>query len=415
MSAKPSRRSFLRRSLAAGLAAPYMLSANARGASDRVQVGHVGVGGMGGGHLRRMVARPDATPAAVCDVDKSRCYNAHRVAGQQAAMFHDYRKLLDRKDIDAVVCATPDHWHPLVTVHACEAGKDVYCEKPLSVTIVEGQEMVRAARRYARVVQLGTQWRSMAGRHVAQFVRNGHCGRVREVRCWHYPNPSHPLAGLTEPPAALDWDFWLGPLPWMPYHPRRAHVHFRWLLCSGGGNIRDRGAHILGIVSWAMNVDRAGPVSVEATGIAKPGLYDNPITMSATWQFKDPDWTLHWDQPGEPKGGSYGAHFVGDADTLAFWDNFRTERKALVEPGPGEIALYRSTNHMGNFLECVRTRRRPVMDVAIGHRVTSLCILGNLAYRLGRKLRWNPQTERFVGDDEANRLLHYAYRAPWRL
>lgn len=419
MSRSVSRRAFLR-TAGAALATPYMLTSNALGAegrpaSDRVRVGHIGVGGMGGGHLRRMVQRPDGTPVAVCDVDRLRCERAYQVTGQKAEMFHDFRDLLDRQDIDAVVVATPDHWHPLITIHACEAGKDVYCEKPLSVTVAEGRAMVEAARRYSRVVQMGTQWRSMAGRNVAQYIRNGRCGRVRQVRCWHYPNPYHPAANPVPVPDTLDWNLWLGPLPWMPYHPRRCYGTFRWFLWSGGGNIRDRGAHIMGIVSWAMNVDHTGPVSVEATGQARPGLYDNPITMSVTYEFKDPDWTLHWDQPGEPKGGQYGAWFVGDKDTLAFWDNFNTEPKAIFEPKPNEVALERSNNHMGNFLECVRTRRRPIMDVEIGHRVTTLCNLGNIAYRLGRKVRWDAAKERFIGDEQANRLLDYPYRAPWRL
>jgi predicted dehydrogenase len=291
----------------------------------------------------------------------------------------------------------------------------VYCEKPLSVTVREGQAMVRTARRYARVVQMGTQWRSMAGRHVAQFVRNGHCGRVREVRCWHSPNPWAAHTPPAEPPKTLDWDLWLGPARWIPFHPGLCPGNFRWVLWSGGGNLRDRGAHIFSIVSWAMNVDHTGPVSVEATGTPRPGLYDNPVTMGARWEFQNPDWTLRWDQPGEPHGGEYGAHFLGDRDTVSFWDSFHTEPKVMVEPRPGEIALERSTNHMTNFLDCVRSRQRPIMDVAIGHRVTTLCNLGNIAYQLGRKLRWDTQAERFVGDEQADRLLDYPYRPPWRL
>ena len=419
-----SRRRFLvdaARGIGAGLLGPYVLTSDALGgqggppASDRVLTGHIGVGGRGGGLLRHVVRLPEATPVAVCDIDQQRLGRAKQAAGGNARTCHDFRELLDAADFDAVVVGSPDHWHPLHTLHACQAGKDVYCEKPLSVTVIEGQRVVQAARRHGRVVQLGTQWRSMAGRHVAQYVRNGYCGRVREVRCWHYPNPSHPPAAAQQPPKTLDWDRWLGPLPWMPYHPRRCHGTFRWFLWSGGGNIRDRGVHIIGVVSWAMAVDRTGPVSVEASGTRHPGLYDNPVTMSATWHFKNPDWTLHWDQPGQPKGGQYGAVFVGDRDTLAFWDNFATERKALFEPTSGELALEHSRDHMGNFLDCVRTRRRPIMDAAIGHRVTTICNLGNLAYRLGRKLRWDPVAERFLGDDEANRLLHYPYREPWTL
>ena len=414
---RPSRRDFL----ASTLAAPYFLTSGALGAegkvvaSDRIRVGHIGVGGMGSGHLSGVYNNPAASPVAVCDIDEGHCANAVNATRDTAKPYHDFRELLDRQDIDAVVVASPDHWHPLHTIHACQAGKDVYCEKPLSVTIVEGQAIVRTARRFGRVVQMGAQWRSMAGRHVAQYIRNGYCGVVREVRCWHYPNPTHPPQPPRPVPSGLDYDLWLGPLPYFPYHPACCHGNFRWLMRSGGGNIRDRGAHIFGVVAWAMNVDHTGPVSIEATGTPDPGLYDNPITMSVTYEFKNPDWTLHWDQPGEPKGGEYGAYYIGDKDTLSSWDNFATEQKALFEPKANEVALYRSDNHMGNFLQCVRTRRPPVMDVAIAHRVTSLCNLGNIAYRLGRKLRWDSVKEEFIGDEDANRLLHYPYREPWRL
>jgi predicted dehydrogenase len=384
--------------------------------SDRLLMGHIGVGGMGGGHLGAMVNRTDASVVAVCDVDQDRLASARHAARDQAEAFTDYRRLLDRKDIDAVVVASPDHWHPLMTIHACEAGKDVYCEKPLSVTVLEGQTMVQAARRYARVVQLGTQWRSSAiGRCTAQYVRNGYCGRVREVRCWHYPNPTTDFSGDSDPPKGLDWDMWLGPMPWVQYNPKRHPANFRWFLDNGGGNIRDRGAHIFSLVSWAMDADRTGPVSIEATGVAPQGLWDNPVTMSATWEFKDPDWTLHWDQPGEPHGGEYGAIFIGDKDTVCFHDSIAGEQKVMFEPKPGEIALERSDSHMDDFLACVRSRKRPVMDVEIGHRVTSLCNLGNVAYRLRRKLQWDAPKEQFIGDDAANRWLSYVYRKPWHL
>ncbi|MBM4031676.1 MAG: Gfo/Idh/MocA family oxidoreductase [Planctomycetes bacterium] len=410
--------------LGAALAAPYFLASGALGAegkppaSDRIRVGHIGVGGMGGGHLHGIYNNPAAVPVAVCDIDAGRLANAVKATRDTAKPHHDFRELLDRQDIDAVFVASPDHWHPLHTIHACQAGKDVYCEKPLSVTIREGQAMVAAARRFGRVVQMGTQWRSTGpGRGACNYARFGHCGTIREVRCWHYPNPTHPPAPPQPVPAGLDYDAWLGPLPWMPYHPGRTHGNFRWLMCSGGGNIRDRGAHIMGLVAWPMGVDHTGPVSIEATGDRPDGLFDNPVRMSVTYEFKNPDWTLHWDQPGEPKGGEYGAVFIGDKDTVAFWDNIGSEPKAmaLALPIPGQPSLEVSHDHRSNFLECVRTRRRPIMDVEIGHRATSLCNLGNIAWRLARKLAWDPANEQFLGDDEANRLLHYPYREPWRL
>jgi len=430
MSQVVSRRGFLK-GVGAGAAAPYFLTSLALGgpekepASDRIAVGHIGVGGMGGGHLRGTHASREAQALAVCDIDKGRLAKAVEVTDGKAYAYHDFRKLLEREDLDAVVIASPDHWHALHTIHACYAGKDAYVQKPMCVTVREGQAMIAAAGRFGRIVQVGSQGRSQTGgRYSAQYVRNGYCGTVREVFCWHYPNPSHPPSPPQPVPADLDYDFWLGPLPYFPYHPARTHGSFRWLMCSGGGNIRDRGAHIFGIVCWTMNVDATGPVTVEATGDRPDGLYDIPTTMSVTYEFKNPDWTLHWDQPGEARclGGefkppAYGVAFVGDKDTLVVGncDGVRADKKVFFEPGANEVQLYKSNDHLGNFFDCVRSRKRPIVDVGAGQRITSLCALGNIAYRIGRKLRYDPVKEEFIGDDEANRQLHYPYREPWAL
>jgi len=430
MKTSMSRRGFLK---AVGLSAsaPYFLTSTALGgpdkepASERILVGHIGVGGMGGGHLRGTHASKVASSVAVCDIDKERLSRAESATEGKATPYSDFRKLLERQDIDAVIVASPDHWHALHVIHACCAGKDAYVEKPMCVTIREGQAMVAAARRHARVVQMGSQGRSQAGgRYSAQYVRNGYCGKIHDAFCWHYPNPSRPPAPPEPVPPALDYDFWLGPLPYFPYHPAHTHGSFRWLMCSGGGNIRDRGAHIFGIVCWTMNIDETGPVAIEAAGDRPDGLYDIPVTMSVTYQFKDPDWTLHWDQPGEPqslpndpKPMAYGVRFVGDKDTLVVGhcDGVRADKKVVFEAGAGEVELYKSHDHRGNFFDCVKSRKRSIVDVAIGHRITSLCILGNLAYVIGRKLNWDPAKEEFIGDDEANRMLHYPYREPWTL
>ena len=430
MSARVSRRDFLR-GIGAGLAAPYVVTSLALGgpekepASDRIGVGHIGVGGMGGGHLRGTVHSRVATSVAVCDIDKDRLSRAESTTEGKAKPYHDFRHLLERQDIDAVIIASPDHWHALHTIYACHAGKDVYVQKPMSVTIREGQAIIAAARRFGRVVQVGSQGRSQAGgRYSAQYVRNGYCGKVREARCWHYPNPSRPPAPPEPVPPQLDYDFWLGPLPYFPYHPAHTHGSFRWLMCSGGGNIRDRGAHIFGIVCWAMDIDHTGPVSVEATGDIPDGLYDIPTTMSVVYEFKDPDWTLHWEQPGQPRclGGddkppAYGVAFIGDRDTLVVGncDGVRADKKVFFEPGAHGIELYKSNDHAGNFFDCVRSRKDPIVDVEAGQRITSLCALGNIAYRVGRKLRYDPVKEEIIGDDEANRQLHYPYREPWAL
>ncbi|MFW6164136.1 MAG: hypothetical protein ACODAJ_15315, partial [Planctomycetota bacterium] len=222
-------------------------------------------------------------------------------------------------------------------------------------------------------------------------------------------------------PEALDWDLWLGPARWVPYHPRRCHGTFRWFMDFGGGQIRDRGAHIFTNVSWAMDVDHTGPVSVEClSGYDPPGMYDCPNDFEVRYEFKDPDWTLLWRQPGEPYGPHrFGMKFFGTKDDLVLMggdSSIRAVEKALrTKPGRNEFRLPPINDHMGNFLDCVRSREKAIMDVAIGHRVTSLCVLGNIAFRVGRKLRWDPDAEQFIGDDAANRLLHYPYRPPWRL
>jgi predicted dehydrogenase len=291
----------------------------------------------------------------------------------------------------------------------------------MMVTIAEGQAMVRAARRFGRVVQIGTQARSTrAGRYAAQFIRNGKIGKVQTVRTWHYDNPSHPNVKPEPVPKGLDWDLWLGPAKWVPYHPARCHFNFRWFLDFGGGQIRDRGAHIFTNVCWAMNVDETGPVSIECLSGKQPkGLYDCPNDFTVKYEFKNPDWTLFWCQPGESFGpAGFGFKYFGDKGELVVLNGdggIQSPKEVYVEPGAGEVKLYPSDDHMGNFIQCVRTRQKPIMDVAIGHRVTSLCVLGNLAFRVGRKLNWDPARQEIVGDPEANRLLNPPMRPPWHL
>ena len=415
-----SRRSFLRRA-GCGLAAPYVLTGLALGApgnrpaSDRVVAGAIGVGGRGTG-LLGIHRDPRCTIAAVCDVYEPHRKRAQAIVGTRDA-YGDFRRIIDRQDIDAVLIATPDHWHAPITVLACKSGKDVYCEKPLTRTIVEGRTMVEAARRYGRVVQMGTQYRSMARtRQACEWVRNGRLGAVHTVRLSHACNRKHPLEPGRQPPPTLDWDLWLGPAPWAPYHPLRCLFTFRWFMDYGGGYIADNGAHMFSVVSWAMGTDRTGPVTIQGTGRDDPdNLYDAPIEMSVRYEFADPPFTMLWEQPGT---GGLNLEFMGAEATLSgFWDFRVAKGQADLSPTrAGEpVHLYRSDSHSGNWLDCIATRKRPVMDVEIAHRTTSFSHLGNIAYLTGRKLRWDPVRERFLGDDEANRLLHAPYREPWRL
>jgi len=285
---KLNRREFLA-TAAAGAAAmsfPYLvpsgvLAARGRtGANERLTMAHIGVGGMGGHHLgdmKRFVNSGAVKIAAVCDIDENRLAGAVKTAGPGVQPYRDYRYILDRKDIDAVVIATPDHWHGVQMVHAAECGKHVYVEKPACCTIEEGKAMVAAARENKVSVQVGSQGRSQPEAYLAhRYLVNGNIGHISRVDCFHYPSPedNNPVPD-SEPPAELDWDMWLGPLRWRPYNRRYCHGTFRWLLESGGGQIRDRGAHVMSCAMWWMGADGTGPVTIEATGTApKKGLWD---------------------------------------------------------------------------------------------------------------------------------------------
>lgn len=415
-----SRRRFLG-GAACGLAAPYFINSRSLGAagqpapSDRVVAAVIGCGGRGMGLLNIRKVDPRCVIAAVCDVDRDRMAAAKKTVGA-CDEYQDFRPILDRQDIDAVMIGTPDHWHAAITVMGCQAGKDVYCEKPLCRTIEEGRKMVEAARRYERVVQMGTQYRSIAvTRQACEWVRNGRLGNVRTVRLSHPSNPVYPNEPPSQPPPNLDWDLWLGPAPWAPYHPKRCHFSFRYFFDYGSGYVADNGVHMFSVVSWAMGADATGPVKIEATGRAEPNsLYDVPVDLRVRLEFADPQFEMIWEQPGK---GKLDLEFVGSQATLnGFWEFKVTQGQADLSPTrPGEIQLERSDDHFRNWLDCIASRRRPVMDVETGHRVTSWSHLGNIAYRLRRPLRWDPAAERFPDDDEANRLLHVSYREPWRL
>jgi predicted dehydrogenase len=435
---KISRREFIG-TVAAAMAAPTIiprsvLAAPGRpGANDRIVVANIGIGGMGKNHVP-----PDT--AALCDVDETRLADiakkvvegGKRTIQTPPDLYKDYRRILDRKDIDAVTIGTPDHWHALMTVNACQAGKHVYCEKPTARTIEEGRAMVNAARRYNRVVQIGAQGRSHPNARAAcQYVRNGMLGKVTRVEIWHPDNPITTSWGAPQPvPSTLDWELWVGPARWRPYHSLLHPSKFRWFMDLGGGQIRDRGNHALSLVCWLMNHDNyQGLVTCEATGQPQTeGCYDVPLKFEVKWEFKNPDWTLTWSQPGIKKmDGLWGATYYGDRDSLVVIQGdgaCETEEKAkrYQPPAGGEVYLHPAPAEMGaterhrqNWLDCIRTGQRPAMDVEIGYRTVTLCILANTAYTLGRKLTYDMKSERFVGDEEANRMISAPYRAPWHL
>jgi predicted dehydrogenase len=413
------RRQFLKSSVAASClaAAPLFVPARAFGANERVITGHIGVGGQGNANLKGFLKNA----AAVCDVDQGRAAATAKtveMAGNKCEVFIDFRKLLERKDIDAVVISTPDHWHALTTIHACRAGKDVYCEKPLTLTIAEGRKMVEEARASKRVVQTGSQQRSAPEfRRACELVRNGALGKLQTIlvgipKCNHAGAPKPDTA----PPSGFDYDLWLGPAPERPYNENRVHYFFRFFWDYSGGQMTNFGAHHLDIAQWALGMDASGPVAVEGAGEFHPQKW-HELTEKCrvTHTYADGTKVIVGQQESDiPIGvtfiGSEGKLFVNRGRLTA-----EPQELADYQLKEGDVRLYESSNHHENFLACVKSRELPICDIEIGHRSATVCHLGNIAIRLGRKVQWDPAKEQFVGDDEANTWLSRPYRAPWTL
>jgi predicted dehydrogenase len=442
-----TRRRFIGDSSMAGLGgiialglAPQFLRAQARGANERITLAYIGVGGMARTHLDngiRLRGEGRADIAAVCDVDSERLAEARALVGDPCKAFADYRKLLELKDIDAVFIGTPDHWHAMQTIHACEAGKHVYVEKPASCTPASGRAMVEAARTNRRVVQVGSQGRSGGpAQQVANYVRNGMIGKVHKVTCWHAPNPSGGPRRREDPPAKLDWDAWLGPLSMRPYvrdayHPAR----FRWMMESGGGNIRDRGTHMMSTLFWCLGADGQMPASVEATGDPRPedAVWDIPANMRVVYKFKDPDWELIWDQPGtipedekpsHQHGITFGTVFHGDKDNVILFDSgWFSEAPRKVRgytPPAGGVNVYRmdkhgnnvGMNHLEDWLQAIGSGGKSCMDIEIAHQMSVLAYLGNMSYVAGRRLEWDAAKEEIAGGAIDQSLIWKNLRQP---
>ena len=428
-SGSATRRQFLCRSAttAAGLALgiPSFVPGSALGLartapSERITLGFIGLGWKGfegcwGSLLQTFIADRSCQVLAVCDVDRRYVQRAKNFVdqtyeNQDCATFRDFRDLIVRPDLDAVVIATPDHWHAVQTIWACREGKDVFCEKPLSLTVREARAMVDAGRRYRRVVQTGSQSRSNGRvRFGCEVVRQGRIGEVREVHVTCGP-PSVPCTLPGEPvPDYLDWDLWLGPAPWRPYHSRIHPVQFRaWFDYSGGG-MTDWGAHHFDIAQWGLGMDHSGPVEITPPdGQTQQRLtlkYANGVTVHHTGYDVN-----------------QGVTFIGSQGRVNL---MAVSGRAKFEPAElgyecrdletQSTDLLANKGHYENFLDCVRTRREPTADVEIGCRTVTVCHLANIAHALKRPLRWDPVKEEFPGDAEANRCLRRAYREPWQI
>ncbi len=427
-SMRTHRREFLRRTSGALATAPLFVPASILGKdgetapSERITVGCIGVGGHGTHrNLHHFLQQKDARVVAVCDVDAKNLKRGEeltnrRYGDRSCATYKDFRQVLDRKDIDAVMISTPDHWHVLMSVLALKAGKDVQCEKP-TLTIEEGKILVKTVREHKKVFQTSTEDRSIPLYHrMAELVRNGRIGELKTIRVQLPQQPGKPGDPTPQPvPKHLDWDMWLGPAPFAEYTKDRVHFHFRWVSDYSGGIICDWGTHLFDTAQWANDTERSGPVKIEGKGTFwTGGLYDTPKEYHVDYTYAN-GVKMILDH------GGTGIRFEGSDG----WIESPSWRAALraSDPkiltskiGPDETRLF--TNPAGehrNFLDCVKTRKDPYFPVDIGHRVSTVCHLGNIALELDRPLRWDPKAERFPDDEEANGKMSRTMRAPWSL
>jgi predicted dehydrogenase len=424
-SSKPySRRQFVR-AAAAGIALPWIVPSSVLGAdapSNKVTIGFIGLGVHGTEwNLMDYLKRYDAKVLMVCDVDAHHMRRAKKLVdarydNEDCATSKDFRDVIARKDIDAVMISTPDHWHTIISVMAARAGKDVQCEKP-TLTIGEGKILIETIRQKGRVFQTSTEDRSLAMYHrMAELVRNGRIGKLQRIEVLLPKAPR--VAGDPTPqpvPPDLDYDLWLGPAPEAPYTKDRCHQNFRYIWDYSGGVIVDWGAHLFDTAQWANDTERTGPVEVEATGtLWQGGLYNTAKDYNVSYRYSNR--VIMTVAPGAPS-----LKFIG-TDGWVGNRGWRGPVEASSEDilyssiGPHEIHLY--TNPEGehdDFLKCVHSRKDPYFPVDIGHRVSTLAHLANISLRLGRKLNWDPKTERFENDDSANAMLSRPLRKPWSL
>lgn len=441
---QPSRREFLGRSVqwgVAGFAVPYLIprsvlaAPGSSGANDRIGIVGIGIGRQGTGVLNRAVKSTSGRFIGVADVNFPRAEEKCQKLGGGVAV-KDYRKLLERKDVDAIVTATPEHWRAIICVHACQAGKDIYAEKPVSLTIREGRLMVQAARKYKRIFQVGSQQRSQEIDRVAcDFLCKGGLGKISKIITMRYPSPFY--CGLpAEPiPEGLDWDMWCGPTEPVPYHPELYIPRGKpgWLSFRpySGGEMTGWGAHGLDMIQMALGMDDSGPTEIWAEGdkFDAPTITEPEKSTRANIQCSNPSvfWryangvTLVMDeafgkQPGKPapKAPSFGGIFHGEKGIATVErGKFTSDPPELAQAVIKEVSTKES--HVENWLACIKSRQLPNADIEIGHRSATVCHLGNIARWTNRKLQWDPAKETFVGDAEANSYLDRPRRKPYVL
>lgn len=402
-------------------------SVSPRRPDETIRMGFIGLGGRGQHMLGQFQKMEKLEVKAVCDVNQENLKKAAAMAPGAAAVEY-YRNVLSRDDIDAVFIATPDHWHAIITIEACQAGKDVYVEKPLALCVAEGRRMVQAARKHGRIVQMGAQQRS--AKHYLEardLIQGGRLGKVTMVRVWNFrntlPGRGHPAD--SDPPANLNWDLWLGPRP--KVHFNRAYLGFRSFWAYAGGILTDWGTHHFDTIHMIMNA--SAPLTVSAAGgrFVLDDVTDIPDTLSVLYQY--PGWTMEYssreDNGKSPYDSEYGIEFCGSTGTMfldrkgfKIFNEKNRDKPELVVGTPGVdnyVPVELDVVHIKNFLECVRSRQMPNTEVEIGHHSTIVSHLGNIAYRTKRIIRWDAERERIIGDAEADALLRRTYRKPYVL
>ena len=410
------------------IALPYLVPGSALGASggvaasNRITVGFIGTGGHGRAvNLKNFLGNADAQAVAVCDVDSNQRNVAIEMVNKKygntdCATYSDFREVLARDDIDAVMISTPDHWHVPISIAAAKAGKDIECEKP-TLTIAEGRELCNVMKRYGRVFQWSTEDRAVDVYHrMCELVRNGRIGKIHTIRVELPAGPNTPGNPKPMPiPKGFDYDMWLGPAPWVPYTKDRIHWNFRWIMDYSGGQLTDWGAHLLDGAQWGNDTEHTGPVEVEGKGKFWPdGLYNTAIEYRIEYKYADGvKLIVTSGTPSLRFEGSEG--WIGNRGWRA---PLQAEPKSILDSviGPDEIHLYTcKAGEQRNFLDCVKSRKDCYFPPEIGQRCFTIAHIGNISMLLGRKLRWDPDNERFVNDEQANRMLSRAMRSPWRI
>jgi len=429
-----SRRTFLKYACHGAAVAPFILQARRAGAvppNQRITMACIGVGNQGGHDTRMFLADPRVQIVASCDVDLARAKAMaatikDRYAKQSGTggykgceVTQDFRELIARRDIDTVMIATPDHTHAVIAIAAARVGKDIYCEKPLAYSIAEGRAICETVKRHGRVLQTGTQRRSVQMfRHACELVRNGRIGKLNVVRC--IPGHGFGVRGTftgQEPPEPVPTDFnydlWLGPAPWMPYTPARCHFNFRWILDYGEGYISDNGVHAVDLATWGMGVDLTGPELIDGKAtFPTNGIYDAPTDFEINYRYANGLKLVL------ASGEGFGVRFEGSEGWLHMggWDITASSEKILTSTiRPDEHHVRTGSLHHADFIDCVLSRRLPTTHPELGQRAASVCHLGYIACRLGRPLKWDPAREIFPDDANANRLLSRAMRTGWNI